>query len=167
MQSQLDEQQQQLDQPPAGSEMGTGTSQIAETRVLQRPETPVQDTSPAATTPTALYLGAFSSYAAGRYAAAIDDFRQFLQDYPQNAFAGNAQFWLGECYYRQRLLTRAVNEFEKVVSLDAGGSKAPDALLRTVVIYRELNQLMLAEQALQRLKTDYPDSAAARKAENY
>ncbi|WP_245803942.1 tol-pal system protein YbgF [Geothermobacter hydrogeniphilus] len=163
VENQLDKQRQQLDQPRNSTEMGTGDGQITESKPQPTPRQTTDDTGNGQT-PTALYLRAFSAYAAGRYAEATDDFRQFLDLYPRNPFAGNAQFWLGECYYRKHLLKRAVDEFAKVVSIDPSGKKAPDALLRMVAVYRELDRPIMAEQTLQQLLTDYPDSAAARKA---
>lgn len=163
LQSRVDEHQQLLDRASKGPEMGTGIGQTTEFPSQPAPRTPPEVSGDGQTTPTALYLRAFSNYAAGHYAEAIDDFGQFMEFFPRNAFAGNAQYWLGECYYRQHLLTRAATEFGKVIQVDPAGKKAPDALLRMVAIYRELNQPTLAEKALQQLLIDYPDSAAARK----
>lgn len=121
------------------------------------------DTGPSATD---LYLKAFSDYAAGRFPAAISGFSEFLQRYPNNNFAGNAQFWLGECYFSQRLLSRAAQEFALVVEQYPQSGKAPDALLRMSTVFQELQQPQRAEQALTLLLDRYPQSAAAEKARN-
>jgi len=164
LQSRVDEQQHQIEQAPPGTESDTATGEITEPSHIRPSGSTATNDKAEETSPTALYLKAFSNYAARRYVEAIEDFRSFLDRYPRNAFIGNAQYWLGECYYRQQLLTRAADEFGRVVTINPAGKKAPDALLRMVAIYRELNQPMLAEQALQKLLLDYPDSAAARRA---
>jgi tol-pal system protein YbgF len=166
LQTRLDEQQRQLETGRPATEKGTRYSQIAEPGSSRSMLTPATATEQGSATPTQIYLQAFSGYAAGRYSEAIDGFRLFLDQYPNNAFAGNAQFWLGECYYKQRMLTRAASEYEKVVAIDAAGAKAPDALLRIATIYRELNQSELAAETLQKLRDTYPDSAAARKSDS-
>lgn len=166
LQNRLDEQQNQLQAAASATEKGTSYGQITETGYSRRTAGAPKATPERGSSATEIYLQAFSSYAAGRYSEAIDGFRLFLDQHPNNSFTGNAQFWLGECYYKQRMLTRAASEFEKVVSIDSAGAKAPDALLRIASIYRELNQPRLAEQALQKLLENYPESAAARKADS-
>ncbi len=164
LQKQLEELPGQTSPPEPAPQMGTVGRQITGSADAgQRPHP--QKPSPADLSPNRLYRQAFSLHAAGRYSEAADAFRTFVKRYPENAFAGNAQYWLAESYYRQQLLSRAATEFEKVAALTRPDSpgKAPDALLRLADIYRQLGQPVLAEQALQKLRQNFPDSAAARK----
>jgi tol-pal system protein YbgF len=110
------------------------------------------------------YLKAFGDYASGRYPQAIEGFRSFLQQFPANNYAGNAQYWLGECFYRLGRYDRAVQEYRKVVDNYPLSGKAPDALLHMAPALRQLNQYEQARQVLQTLRQRYPNSAAARKA---
>lgn len=113
--------------------------------------------------PTDIYLKAFSDYASGQYNGAVDGFRRFIERFPGNDFSGNAQYWLGECYYSQRLLSRALTEFSLVAERYPDSNKAPDALLKMAGIYRELNQPDLQRQTETLLLEAYPQSGAAKK----
>lgn len=112
-----------------------------------------------------IYLRAFSDYASTRYQEAISGFNTFLNRFPTNNYAGNAQFWLGECYYNLGQYNRAVQEYQKVLDNYPLSGKAPDALLHMAPALRQLNQYEKARQALQALQQRYPDSSAARKAQ--
>jgi tol-pal system protein YbgF len=119
--------------------------------------------APGAGSPTDIYLKAFADYAAGRYPQSILGFESFLKTYPNSEYAGNAQFWLGECYYSLQRYPRAIEEFRKVVDLYPQGGKAPEALLKTAAAQLELRQMEQARETLQVLRRLYPDSDAAKK----
>ena len=113
--------------------------------------------------PTDIYLQAFSDYAAGRFEQAIKGFETFLQLHAGSDYAGNAQYWLGECFYSQQQYARAVEEFQRTVERYPQGSKTPDALLKMASALTQLGQADRADEALQILRSRYPDSPAARK----
>jgi len=113
--------------------------------------------------PTEIYLQAFADYAAGRYPQSILGFESYLKLYPDSEYSGNAQFWLGECYYALQRYPRAIEEFRKVVDLYPQGGKAPEALLKMAAAQLELNQAEEAKETLKILRRQYPESAAAKK----
>lgn len=113
--------------------------------------------------PTDIYLRAFSDYAAGRFQQAIQGFETFLRLHAGSDYAGNAQYWLGECFYSERQYARAIEEFQRTVERYPQGSKTPDALLKMASALTQLGQTDRADQALQILRSRYPDSPAARK----
>jgi tol-pal system protein YbgF len=114
-------------------------------------------------TPTEIYLQAFSDYAGGRFEQAIQGFETFLRLHAGSDYAGNAQYWLGECFYSQQQYARAVEEFQRTVERYPQGSKTPDALLKMASALKQLGQTGRADEAIQVLRSRYPDSAAARK----
>jgi tol-pal system protein YbgF len=142
------------------TEMVTGNGQKAEPGATLPGPGQIATSS---ATATDIYLKAFSDYASGRFSEAITGFRQFLERYPDNDFSGNAQFWLGECYYSQRLLSRALTEFSLVAERYPDASKAPDALLRMAGIYDELNQPENRRRTEDLLLQLYPQSDAGNK----
>jgi tol-pal system protein YbgF len=113
--------------------------------------------------PTEIYLQAFADYASGRFAPAIDGFQTFLRHYPHNDYAGNAQYWLGECYYSRQEYTLAAAAFRKTVETYPQGGKTPDALLKLATTLQQMNEAGQAQEALRLLHSRYPDSPAARK----
>ena len=113
--------------------------------------------------PTEIYLQAFADYASGRFDQAIAGFGAFLKYYPSSDYAGNAQYWLGECYYSRQEYGLAVAAFRKTVESYPQGGKAPDALLKMATALRQMNEAGQAEEALGLLRSRYPGSTAARK----
>lgn len=55
---------------------------------------------------------------------------QFLEAYPSDALAGNAQYWLGEVYYKQQNFAKAAVAFKDGYSKYPQGAKGPDCLLK-------------------------------------
>jgi len=166
MQERLQAQQLILSRLPQGAaapQIVTPGSQTTAGALATAPALTESVSRPGGPSATELYLKAFSDLASGRFNEAENGFRVFIERYPDNDFAGNAQFWLGECYYSQRLLTRSAHEFELVADNYPEAPKAADALSRMVDIYRELNLGDLAESAEQRLLDSYPQSSAARR----
>lgn len=168
LENQLRQLQEQLRNQPAvntpapykPTEMVTPASQKAELDPLQSGADPAAG---AGASPTDIYLKAFTDYASGRFDEAIIGFRRFIERFPHNDFSGNAQFWLGECYYSQRQLNRALTEFSLVAEQYPDSNKAPDALLKMAGIYQELNQPDRQRQTTTRLLDGYPQSGAAKK----
>jgi tol-pal system protein YbgF len=114
--------------------------------------------------PTEIYLKAFSDYASGHFQEAISGFESFLRLYPDSDFAGNAQYWLGECYYSLQQYPQAAEEFTKAAKNYPQGHKTPDALLKMAATLRQMNQPEQAAETLRLLQERYPDSPAAQKA---
>jgi tol-pal system protein YbgF len=159
LESRLQDQQRVTDelQQTMATQKVTGAGQKAESPAAQ-----TGAVSP--TSPTALYLQAFSDYASADYSKAIQGFNAFIRNYPGNDYAGNAQYWLGECYYGLGNYQQAVQEFQKVGENYPESGKAPDALLKMVPALRKLNQFEQARKVLEDLIRLYPDSQAAQKA---
>lgn len=122
-------------------------------------------TAPGALLPAnELYMQAFADYTSGQYRQAATGFESFLEHYADNPYAGNAQFWLGECFYGLQQYPRAIQEYQKTVERYPQGGKTPEALLKMAAALRETNQSGLARDVLRALQQQYPDSAAAQRA---
>ena len=65
----------------------------------------------------------------GQAAKARDLFQDFMNRYPKDELAANAQYWLGETYYAEKKWNDAIVEFQKVLKEYKGSDKVPDALL--------------------------------------
>lgn len=111
------------------------------------------------------YQAAFELLKEQRYEPAAMAFQQFLVSYPDSQLADNAQYWLAESYYVTQKYDVALNEFEKVIKSFPASRKVPDALLKVGYCNYELQRWKGARQALSRVQADYPDTTAARLAE--
>ena len=115
--------------------------------------------------PTEVYVQAFGDYASGRYQAAVHGFETFLQRFPNNSYASNAQFWLGDCYFNQQQYSLAIQEFERVLNEYPSAPKNPDALLKIAIAQLQLGATDEARQAVDSLSQRYPKSTATQKAQ--
>lgn len=114
--------------------------------------------------PPVAYLNAFGLYSANKYPAAIQAFESFLAANPASDYAGNALYWIGECYYSQSNLAKALASFKMVVDKYPRGNKAPDALLKTGFTLYAMKENDRAKSTLETLIGQYPNSPAAAKA---
>jgi len=115
--------------------------------------------------PTEVYLQAFGDYASGRYQTAVHGFETFLQRFPNNSYASNAQFWLADCYFNQQQYPLAIQEFERVLNDYPNAPKNPDALLKIAIAQLQLGATDKARQAVDSLGQRYPKSTATQKAQ--
>ncbi len=126
-----------------------------------------EDVIGADTRPDKLYVHALQAFNRRDYAGAADQFRSFLATFPEHILAGNAQYWIGECFYTQKRFADAATEFDKVERLYPKHRKVPDALLKKGLSLRELRRSAEAQGALGRILAEYPQSEAAAKAREF
>jgi TolA-binding protein len=68
-------------------------------------------------------------YNAAHYTIAESEFNDVIHYYPQDDLAGNAEFYLGEIYYRQKNYDSAVKHYTVVLEKFSGNSNAAAAQL--------------------------------------
>ncbi len=109
---------------------------------------------------------AMAQFKAGDYKAATPAFTNFLSNYPQSAFAGSAQYWLGFSYFAQRDFRNAITNMQQVVKNYPDHPKAADALLNIASCHIELKEKPAAKKVLESVLAKYPDTEAAQAAKN-
>ena len=87
-------------------------------------------TAPKGTDSKKLYENALNDLKANKLADAEVKFSQFLGSFPKDSLAGNAQYWLGEVYYKQQNFAKAAVAFKDGYSKYPEGSKGPDCLFK-------------------------------------
>ena len=120
----------------------------------------VESTSKSAETD--LYDGALASFKAGKYEDAMFAFKDFLKRYPKSERAGNAQFWIGECYMSVKQYEQAILAYQEVIKKYPKGNKVPNAMLRQAVAFLEINDKTSSKLLLKRIIKDYPNSSEAK-----
>lgn len=111
------------------------------------------------------YKAAFGLIRERQYGASIEALLTFLNDFPEGVLVGNAHYWLGEVYMVQGDASLAAQSFEYVIREFPGHRKTPDALYKAGVAYQNVGNNNKANQLLQRVLQEYPDSSAARLAQ--
>ena len=110
----------------------------------------------------AAYNAAFALIRERQYDASIVALLAFVNDFRQGALLGNAHYWLGEVYMVQGDASLAAESFEIVIGEFPEHRKIPDALYKAGVAYQNIGNVVKANQMLQRVLQEYPDSSAAR-----
>lgn len=111
------------------------------------------------------YQHIFAQVQAGQYEKAIIEFQEFLMDNPHSNFADEAQYWLGEAQYALKKYNSALLTFNTLLKKYPNSSKVPHSLLKIGYIHAAQNNPTQAQALFQRIKTQYPDTAAARLAQ--
>jgi tol-pal system protein YbgF len=107
------------------------------------------------------YQKAYGTFKAGDYAGALRLFEAFLRIYPKSEYADNAQYWIGESYYKQEDYERAILEYEKVLQQYPKGDKVPAALLKQGFSFLNLGDQVDAKLLFQKVIQEYPQSPQA------
>ena len=87
-----------------------------------------------------LYESALKDLRDSKNKDAENKFLEFLSAYPTDQLAGNAQYWLGEVYYKQQDFKKAAVAFKEGYSKFPNGAKGPDCLLKLGLTMKALNK---------------------------
>ncbi|HET8941383.1 MAG TPA: tol-pal system protein YbgF [Rudaea sp.] len=107
------------------------------------------------------YTQAFDALKDGRYAESSRLFQAFLAQYPTDALAPNAYYWLGESYYVTENYGVSLDTFRKLLANYPDSQKAPDALLKIGYCEYELKQWPQSEATLNQVVQKYPGTTVA------
>lgn len=116
------------------------------------------------TTAEKLYATAMTSFQAEEHGQAVLEFTEVIEKFPKHPLAANAQYWIGEAYYRQRDFNQALAEFQKVVEIYPQSAPVAEALLKTGMCYRALHDLPRAREMWEQVLQAHPKTDAASQA---
>ena len=135
--------------PPAGP-----TDAVAAATPPGTPQRP----DAAAGNPKQLYEKAYGYLMQRDYGAAQTAFEEFLNRYPKDSLAGNAQYWLGEAHFVRGEYKAAASAFLKGYKDYAGNARAADSLLKLAMSLDRLGQKDGACSSYSELSTRFPDA---------
>jgi tol-pal system protein YbgF len=118
-------------------------------------------TPPAAANLNQIYDQAMLDLTQGRYAVAIQGFRDFQRAFPQSELADNARYGAGEGFFAMSRFDSAAVEYEAVVRDHEGGDRVPAALYKLALSQERLNRTNDARKNLEDLVKRFPDSGEA------
>ncbi len=115
--------------------------------------------------PDVLYATGKQAFDQQDYDRAERHFRQLLDRHPRAALAGNAQFWLGEIFYRRRNFEEAILAYQQVIENYSDGNKVAAALLKQGFAFSSLGDKDNARLILRELLDRFSHTREARIAE--
>ncbi len=109
-----------------------------------------------------LYASGKQALDSGQYEIARQKFKELISRYPKSDNADNAQFWIGEIYYREKSYAEAIMEYQKVIENYPDGNKVPASLLKQGLSFFNLKDQTNARFFLQEVINKYPTSNEAK-----
>jgi tol-pal system protein YbgF len=148
--------------PGAGADPSAPPSQPGP---LQAPPAQVAAKPPtnAGTLPTGTaqeqYNYAFGLLRQADYPAAVEALRSFIQKYPNDPLAGNAQYWLGETFYVRKDYNNAAATFAEGYRKYPQSGKGADNLLKLGMSLGNVGQKKEACLTFNQLAHDFPQAS--------
>jgi tol-pal system protein YbgF len=115
------------------------------------------------------YRAAYALVRGQEFDAAVSAFRSFLQEYPAGRYAPNAHYWLGELYLVLDPPDPEASRqaFMLLLTQYPDNAKIPDALYKLGRVHFMKGSRDKSREFLQRVLREYPDSSAARLAQDF
>jgi tol-pal system protein YbgF len=140
--------------PPPSGDNGLTTQQVPATG------------PPAGMQADVLYTNAVRDYKVGKYDLAIQEFADYLKYFPKLEFAPNAQFYLGDTYYRKNDYENALAAFDAVLEQYSENSKTPDAQYKKGLSLLKLGKRDAAAREFRDVYAKYPGTENAANAKD-
>jgi TolA-binding protein len=137
--------------PPKEASLG-GTAQ-------QSPDTP-----PPGMSAELSYTAALGDYNGKKNDIALEEFAQYIRYYPQSANAPNAQFYIGQIYYRGEDWVNAAKAFDGVLEKFPKNAKTADAQFYKAMSLMKNHQKTDAGKEFKSFLAAFPDNARAKEA---
>lgn len=137
------------------------TTKLMEMEKTAPPEEPPGEAKIPTTAAGHLYKDAYETFQRDDMEGARRKFEAFLRTYPNMDLSDNAQFWIGETYYRKKDFEKAILEYEKAIVKYPEGDKVPSALLKQGLAFLELGDKTNARNLLKRVSDRYPQTEQA------
>ncbi|HUK89797.1 MAG TPA: tetratricopeptide repeat protein [Blastocatellia bacterium] len=112
--------------------------------------------------PDQLFAAGIADYYRGNYDLARDEFKQFVESFPQSTMVCFAQFWVGETAFAKHNYEEAIQAYDLVGTPPTSRcEKLPAAIYKKAKAYQQLNQPDAAQAEIAKLIKYYPRSSEA------
>jgi tol-pal system protein YbgF len=111
-----------------------------------------------------LYSRAKQAFDQGNSGLSRKTFEELIQRYPNSANADNAQFWIGETFFREKSFEKAILEYQKVIEKYPKGNKVPAALLKQGHAFLALGDKVNSRLIFEELVRKFPQTSEAKAA---
>ena len=140
---------------PATGTLATPTSSTSPTKPISSSSSSLPPGAPSADT---LYSNGLRDITTGKYDLARSEFEDYLKYYSDTDLASNAQFYLGEIFYKQKQYVDAVAAYDRVLTNYPKSFKLGPARLRKGMALIELGQKTAGVRELREVIKRFPGS---------
>jgi tol-pal system protein YbgF len=109
-----------------------------------------------------IYKSAKQAFDQGDFDLAKKHFQEVIARFPESQNADNAQFWIGEIYYREKWYEKAILEYQKVIEKYPKGNKVPAALLKQGMAFDNIGDKPNSRNILEELVKKFPKTNEAK-----
>ena len=108
-----------------------------------------------------LYDQAYSKFKEKKFKSSRLLFEKFMSKFPQSKLSDNAQYWRGNCFFKEKNNERAIAAFDDVIKNFPNGNKIPDAYYLQALSFLAIDDSLSAQLLLETPIQKYPSSKAA------
>ena len=112
-----------------------------------------------------LYQNGLRDLTSGKYDLARQEFSDYIQNFPSNDLAGNAEFYLGEIAYAQNDFKTAITAYDTVLANYPKSFKLAASLLKKASAELELGMKASGIRDLREVERRFPGSDESRRAQ--
>jgi len=109
-----------------------------------------------------MYRLAKQAFDQGNFEKAREGFLKLIKNFPKSGHADNAQFWIGETYYREKWYEKAILEYQKAIEKYPKGNKVQSSLLKQGFAFYNIGDKTNSRLILRELVKKYPKSNEAK-----
>ncbi len=125
---------------------------------------PAQSGPPPGMQAEVLYTNAVKDQTTGKYDLAMQEFTDYLKYFSNTQFASNAQFYIGDIYFRRQDYANAIQAFDNVLERFPDGNKTADAHYMKGQTLMAMGRNDSAAREFRDVYNSYPDTDLAAKA---
>jgi len=107
------------------------------------------------------YTNAFRDYNSKKYDLALQEFSDYLKYFSNTQFAPNAQFYIGDIYYRQKDFPNSLQACDAVLEHFSDNNKPPDAHYMKGLVLMAMGRNDSAAREFRDVYSRYPDAEVA------
>ena len=111
-----------------------------------------------------LYEKAYSSYQQGDFKNARKLFEEYIEKFPKGKWIGQAYFWIGESYFKEKKYEEAILSYQKLIELQGWHPLKPTAMFKQAQAFKALGDIEAYKILLKKVINQYPNSKEAEKA---
>lgn len=106
------------------------------------------------------YDDALALYNSGQISSSIRQFRALTDESRSHSLSDNAQYWIGEAFFRLRQYEQAIVEFDRTLTYPRT-NKCEDAIYKLAACHEKLGKIEMARELYTRLLAEFPNTRHA------
>jgi len=147
--------------PPSSNATLTYTENATKTSAIKPEEKREEKPEEKPLNEAQLYEKAYSYYQKGDLKNAKKFFEEYIKNFPKGKWIGQAYFWIGEIYFKEKNYEEAILNYQKLIELPGLHPLKQSAMLKQAQAFKALGDIEAYKILLKKLINQYPQSKEA------